>query len=355
MLATIAIGMVMVGCTKGYKIQGTIEGGNDGDTVTIMAFDGSELDTLHQAIVKDGKFEAAGQTDSIVNAIADYKGIASAQFFLENADITLKIDAKEGTMSAHGTLINDRNTALYDTIMVMNKEMMALFENVSDDMPQEEQEALQKKAEEMSGKMEETMKQFIRDNVTNFAGQFYLTNYASNFDDAFVCEMLAAVPEKDQKTHAMQVLKKEMEAKSGTAVGKDFTDFKAETPEGETLAVSDVAKGAKVLMIDFWASWCGPCRGEMPNVKAVYEKFHAQGFDIIGVSLDDNADKWKAAISELGMAWPQISDLKGWECEGAALYSVKAIPATVLIKDGKIVARDVRGAELEPKVAELLK
>lgn len=90
-------------------------------------------------------------------------------------------------------------------------------------------------------------------------------------------------------------------------------------------------------------------------MKAAYDKFHAQGFDIIGVSLDQDETAWKDAIKELGMAWPQISDLKGWECEGAATYGVRAIPATVLVKDGKIVARDVRGEELSKKVEELLK
>jgi len=93
----------------------------------------------------------------------------------------------------------------------------------------------------------------------------------------------------------------------------------------------------------------------MPNVKAAYEKFHPQGFEIIGVSLDQDGEAWKQAIADLGMTWPQISDLKGWECKGAADYGVRAIPATVLIKDGKIVARDVRGEALAEKIEELLK
>ena len=92
----------------------------------------------------------------------------------------------------------------------------------------------------------------------------------------------------------------------------------------------------------------------MPHVKAAYDKFHAQGFDIIGVSLDQDANDWKQAIADLGMAWPQISDLKGWECEGADIYGVRSIPATVLIKDGIIVARDLRGDKLAEKIEELL-
>ena len=203
--------------------------------------------------------------------------------------------------------------------------------------------------------MESTMKQFIRDNVTNYAGQFYLANYASDFGDEFINEMLAAVPEKDKGSYALKQLQKDVEARGVTAIGKEFTDFSAPTPDGNTLALSDVAKNAKVLMIDFWASWCGPCRGEMPNVKEAYERFHGQGFEILGVSLDDDAAAWKKAIEELGMTWPQVSDLGGWQSKPAGLYAVQAIPATVFIKDGKIVARDVRGEDLAPKIEELLK
>ena len=350
-----AMVIALTGCSKGYRIEGTIEGANDGDTVAIMTFDGKGLDTLHLAIVKDGKFEAAGSVDSITNAIADYKGQASTQFFLENADIKLEADANEGTMAARGTLINDRNTELYDKMLALNKEMSELFEKANDNMTEAEQETLQKKAQEYSGKMENTMKQFIRDNVSNYAGQFYLANYASDFGDEFINEMLAVVPEKDKNSYALKQLQKDMEAKGVTAIGKEFTDFSASTPDGETLALSDVAKEAKVLMIDFWASWCGPCRSEMPNVKEVYERFHDQGFEILGVSLDDDASEWKKAIEELGMAWPQVSDLGGWQSKPAGIYAIQAIPATVFIKDGKIVARDVRGEDLAPKVEELLK
>ena len=98
------------------------------------------------------------------------------------------------------------------------------------------------------------------------------------------------------------------------------------------------------------------CRMEMPNVVAAYAKYKAKGFGIVGVSLDNDAESWKKAIKDLNITWPQMSDLKGWQCEGAALYGVRAIPATLLVsKDGTIVARDLRGEDLEAKLAELMK
>ena len=120
--------------------------------------------------------------------------------------------------------------------------------------------------------------------------------------------------------------------------------------------VSDFVSKNKYTLVDFWASWCGPCRAEMPHVIEAYKKYNKQGFGVVGVSLDDDESKWKKSIKDWGMTWPHISDLKGFECEGATLYGINAIPATVLIaQDGTIVARNLRGKALEEKLEELFK
>jgi len=112
----------------------------------------------------------------------------------------------------------------------------------------------------------------------------------------------------------------------------------------------------KVVLIDFWASWCGPCRKELPNVKHCYEKYKSKGFEILGVSLDKNRDEWIDAISKEELTWPQVSDLKFWQSEAVKIYAVQSIPYTVLIdKNGIIIATDLRGAELDKKLAEVLK
>ena len=211
-----------------------------------------------------------------------------------------------------------------------------------------------KQLDDLQEQMLGLYKEFVANNIQNIAGQTYLTEFAPAFDDEFVNTELAAIPEAAM-TPELQRTKQIYEKKAATAVGQPFKDIVAATPDGGENSVAEVAKNAKVLLIDFWASWCGPCRQEMPHVKAAYEKYHKQGFEIIGVSLDSEADSWKKAIADLGMTWPQISDLQGWDCAGAKAYSVRAIPATVLIKDGKIVARDLRGEKLAEKVEELLK
>ena len=134
-----------------------------------------------------------------------------------------------------------------------------------------------------------------------------------------------------------------------------YTDISLPGPQGQTVKVSDYVGKNKLVLIDFWASWCGPCMGEMPNVVKAYEMFHAKGLEIVGVSLDKNKASWLAAVEQTGQKWPQMSDLKGWECEGAALYGIQSIPANVLINaQGEIVAQNLRGDALLKEVESRL-
>ncbi len=139
-----------------------------------------------------------------------------------------------------------------------------------------------------------------------------------------------------------------------TNVGQFAPEISLPSPDGKEIALSSL-KG-KLVLIDFWASWCGPCRKEMPNVVKIYSKFKNKGFEIYGVSLDQDKEKWMEAITKDGINWPQVSDLKYWDNVAARIYNVQGIPYTVLIdKDGKIIAKNLRGQELEKKIAEVLK
>jgi thiol-disulfide isomerase/thioredoxin len=157
-----------------------------------------------------------------------------------------------------------------------------------------------------------------------------------------------------QSSYFGRQVKATLDAAELTEVGQPAPDFVQNDPNGKPVSLASF-KG-KYVLLDFWASWCGPCRAENPNVVAAYQRYSPKGFTILGVSLDNNKDKWLAAVKKDQLAWTQVSDLKGWQNKVADLYGVKGIPMNYLLdRDGKIIAKSLRGEDLEKKLDELLK
>ena len=134
-------------------------------------------------------------------------------------------------------------------------------------------------------------------------------------------------------------------------IGQQYTNLEMADPDGKMHKISELVDEGKYVLVDFWASWCGPCRAEMPNVLEAYNKFHAKGFEVVGVSFDKKKEAWLKAVNQLKMPWLQISDLQGWKCAAAPVYKVDEIPDNILIDpQGIIIDRGLRGKALHTKL-----
>ena len=162
---------------------------------------------------------------------------------------------------------------------------------------------------------------------------------------------------QEAKAHMSQMqeaYQKELQSQKARDIGNKFTDIAMNDTTGRERRLSEWCGKGRYVLIDFWASWCGPCRAEMPNVTACYEKYHAKGLDIVAISFDTNKDAWLRAINTMKMPWVHLSDLAGWNSLGAKTYDIKGIPANILLDgEGNIIDIDLRDYMLEEKLAEI--
>ena len=197
------------------------------------------------------------------------------------------------------------------------------------------------------------IKEFVTSKPSSFISPYIIKSYLSyDMDYPELSTVLAGLDSTVFPSRDYQILAERVTTLEKVGLGQPAVDFALNDTTGNPIAISSF-KG-KYLLIDFWASWCGPCRRENPNVVTLYNDFNDKGFEIIGVSFDEDGNKWVDAIKQDGLTWPHVSDLQGWGSAAGKLYGINSIPATVLLdRNGIIVAKNLRGDELRKKLEEL--
>lgn len=378
---------VLFSCSKvgkdEYIITGIAKGIENGKTVILQTQDpngmGGGLINIDTVKVENGKFEIKGKVTEPSFYVLQLESVNDKiPFILEQGEINIEVNKDSIQKSKiSGTYNNDEYVKFNEEMKVVQKK---LIDFQSANMLKMNQAQQTKDTATINSLMNEYQK--IQEEVGTSSKAKYIAyseSHPKSFISALIIQSMLQDPSADVKqaekiyngfdeelknTKPGKAIKERLTAVNSSVPGAPGAapapgaanwraDFSAPNPQGKVISLKESL--GKVTIVDFWASWCGPCRQENPNVVAMYNELHSKGLNIIGVSLDKDAAKWKEAIAKDKLTWNHVSNLKGWEEPIAAQYKVDAIPATfILDASGKIVARDLRGAELKAKIIELL-
>jgi peroxiredoxin len=210
-----------------------------------------------------------------------------------------------------------------------------------------------KKILSLEVELKEKSAQFVEENASSAISAYLLSVYCKDWGRKISLNLYNKMSLVNKNSELGLKIKKFIDINKEIEIGNIFADFEQPSPDGVQIKLSSLID--KYILLEFWASWCGPCRKENPNLVALYNKYKDRGFEIFGVSQDLSASAWKKAIAADNLTWPNVSDLKGGENEATLIYGVFEIPTNFLIDlNGKIIAKNLRGKELENKLKELL-
>lgn len=382
---------VLVACQPepGYKITGSVPGTPDGMKVYLYNWN----TPVDSGVVKGGKFVLTGKVDVPVryqlwvdlspDKNMEYeKDMRGSDIFVDNTDIryeTPSIDSLASRMSFHRKEVKGEvlitGSPVHD-LYLKYKEKIRPYSNRSSEAWNEylkvyhipaldgvfntrEGLALAREMQEAQKEMKKIQWDFITGNPTSPVSIDIAQNmmYSSKLSKAEMDKLLQAIDPSLHNAPAYKGLQKSMEESYPVAIGEKFKDIEVVNEEGKTVHLADYVKPGQYNMVEFWASWCGPCRGEIPHLRHVYEAYGKgeNAFNMISVSIDDKESDWKKALKEENMKWIQLCDLKGWKGEVINKYKIQGVPfCLILDKEGRIIDHGVRGSELDLVLIDLL-
>ncbi|MFN7045274.1 MAG: redoxin domain-containing protein [Flavobacterium sp.] len=347
-----------------YNLSGSANGIENGKKVFIEVQSETGVTVLDTGVVENGKFELKGQiTEKDLGFIRIENENFSVPFILENGkiNVTIAVDSMQNNKIG-GTPNNNKFQEFNEKTLVVVKKRnkfevnnMARMDAAKKSRDTATVQMIMKEYNSFQDEMNVISKKFMKDNPDAYLSVLLLENFLMRqyLTTEEIKSYYDGLSDNLKKSKSGIKIQEVLTSLTTVVVGKPAPNFSAPSPDGKTISLKQSL--GKVTIIDFWASWCGPCRAENPNVVALYNEFHPLGLNIIGVSLDKDATKWKEAIAKDGLTWPHVSNLKFWEDPIAKQYNVQSIPATfILDAKGNIVAKDLRGDALRAKVKELL-
>ena len=365
LILALLLSISLISCNKdtnSYKLEGDAIGFEDGTEMYVYTLENKQPKLLDTIVINEGKFSATypNSENTSLNFLRLNEVQGSVLFFPENVDMQATI--YKDSIRASRVMGGKQNEAYSDFVNKMTAFNKRKQENMERFRAAREMNDTATVAEIQSQNLnivaEETeyKKEFLNNNLNSLFAAMLISEMTGR-KELTPAEASAYIEKMDAKvasTEMVQDLKTNLEAMKKAEVGSLAPNFSAPTPTGEMMSLKDAL--GKYTIIDFWASWCRPCRIENPNVVKVYNKYHDKGLNIISVSLDkaEQKDKWLQAIKDDQMDWYHVSNLQFWQDPIAQQYSVRSIPATFLLdENGVIIDKNLRGAALEAKIATL--